>query len=258
MASNGCKRPPGPRWSAGPLRPLAAHLFTTREWALGSGAGSDDEWAPVAAVARGVDLDHLVRLRQVHGAAVVVHRAGDGFPPSASRGGHRAFERSARRDRHPDRRLRAAPARGSPDRRGRRRPRRLARTSRGCAGSRGQRARARVRCAPGGSRRRHRAVDCRALRTRSAPMSRTHSLPRALAAIGWCAGSAMAAAGDGTGSSTDRAVGGRSARRGGCAGRADPRRRSVHGGHPALFCSYRRDAAGAGRMAAAIRCRPTR
>jgi len=32
------------------------------------------------AASLGVDLDHLVRLRQVHGAAVVVHRAGDGLP----------------------------------------------------------------------------------------------------------------------------------------------------------------------------------
>jgi YfiH family protein len=69
----------GPALVCGPLRPLADHLFTTREWALGSGAGSDDEWAPVAA-SLGVDLEHLVRLRQVHGAAVVVHRAGDGLP----------------------------------------------------------------------------------------------------------------------------------------------------------------------------------
>ena len=79
MASSGCKRPADPRWSAGRCGPLADHLFTTREWALGSGAGSDDEWAPVAA-SLGVDLDHLVRLRQVHGAAVEVRRAGDRLP----------------------------------------------------------------------------------------------------------------------------------------------------------------------------------
>ena len=73
----------GPALVCGPLRHLADHLFTTREWALGSGVGSDDEWAPVAA-ALGIDLAHLVRLRQVHGAAVVVGRAGDP-PPSGTR-----------------------------------------------------------------------------------------------------------------------------------------------------------------------------
>jgi len=75
----------GPALVCGPLRHLAAHLFTTREWALGSGVGSDDEWAHVAA-ALGVDLAHLVRLRQVHGAEVVVRRAGDP-PPSGPRAG---------------------------------------------------------------------------------------------------------------------------------------------------------------------------
>ena len=72
----------GPALVCGPLRLLAAHLFTTREWALGSGVGSDDEWAPVAA-ALGVDLAHVVRLRQVHGTGVVVRRAGDPLPSRA-------------------------------------------------------------------------------------------------------------------------------------------------------------------------------
>src|SRR6185369_8757412 len=64
-----------------PLSPSAAHLFTTREWALGSRAeAADEDWQPVAA-SLGVDPDHLVRLRQVHGAAVVVRRVGD--PPPA-------------------------------------------------------------------------------------------------------------------------------------------------------------------------------
>jgi purine-nucleoside/S-methyl-5'-thioadenosine phosphorylase / adenosine deaminase len=69
----------GPALVCGPLRPLADHLFTTRDWALGSGLGSDDEWAPVAGSV-GVDLAHLVRLRQVHGAGVVVRRLGDPLP----------------------------------------------------------------------------------------------------------------------------------------------------------------------------------
>ena len=68
----------------GPLRPLADHLFTTRAWALGSGSGTDEEWAPVAA-ALGVDLAHLIRVHQVHGAAVVVRRAGDPLPSGPRR-----------------------------------------------------------------------------------------------------------------------------------------------------------------------------
>src|SRR5260221_12959528 len=68
----------------GPLRTLADHLFTTRAWALGSGSGTDEEWAPVAA-ALGVDLADLVRVHQVHGAAVVVRRAGDPLPPGPRR-----------------------------------------------------------------------------------------------------------------------------------------------------------------------------
>lgn len=73
----------GPALVCGPLRHLTDHLFTTCEWALGSGVGSEDEWAPVAA-SLGVDLAHLVRLHQVHGSEVVVRRAGDP-PPSGPR-----------------------------------------------------------------------------------------------------------------------------------------------------------------------------
>jgi YfiH family protein len=72
----------GPALVCRALRPIAAHLFTTREWALGSHAvTSDADWEPVAA-ALGVDAAHFVRLHQVHGAAVVVHRDGD--PPVAT------------------------------------------------------------------------------------------------------------------------------------------------------------------------------
>jgi hypothetical protein len=61
----------------GALEPYAAHLFTTRDWALGSRAGAaDEDWLPVAA-SLGVDAAHLIRMHQVHGAAVVVHRVGD-------------------------------------------------------------------------------------------------------------------------------------------------------------------------------------
>jgi YfiH family protein len=70
----------GPALVCVPLRPFADHLFTTREWALGSPAGgADPDWQPVAA-SLGVDAAHLVRLQQVHGASVVVRRAKDGLP----------------------------------------------------------------------------------------------------------------------------------------------------------------------------------
>jgi len=70
----------GPALVCVPLRPFADHLFTTRDWALGSPAGgADAHWQPVAA-ALGVDAAHLVRLHQVHGASVIVRRAGDGLP----------------------------------------------------------------------------------------------------------------------------------------------------------------------------------
>jgi hypothetical protein len=74
----------GPALVCTAVRPFADHLFTTRGWALGSaGAVSDEAWEPVAA-ALGVDSTRLIRLHQVHGASVIVHRAGDRqqpFPP---------------------------------------------------------------------------------------------------------------------------------------------------------------------------------
>jgi YfiH family protein len=67
----------GPALVCRALRPHADHLFTTRDWALGSRAEAiDEDWEPVAD-SLGVDSAHLVRLHQVHGAAVVVRRAGD-------------------------------------------------------------------------------------------------------------------------------------------------------------------------------------
>jgi hypothetical protein len=64
---------------------VAPHLFTTRQWPLGSRGpeaalfGNAREWDDVAR-AMEVDVTRLVRLRQVHGAAVVVARE----PPSAT------------------------------------------------------------------------------------------------------------------------------------------------------------------------------
>jgi len=62
----------------GPLRPYADHLFTTRAWDLGvQTPARDEDWEAVAA-SLGVDAAHLARMHQVHGAAVVVRRAGAG------------------------------------------------------------------------------------------------------------------------------------------------------------------------------------
>jgi hypothetical protein len=60
------------------LEPLAPHLFTTRAWRLGSAAagGGNDGWGEIAE-ATGVSSSQLVRLRQVHGAAVVVAHSGE-------------------------------------------------------------------------------------------------------------------------------------------------------------------------------------
>jgi len=70
----------GPALACRALQPHARHLYTTRAWALGS-RGPDDEaaWEAVAAAAD-VAPSRLLRLRQVHGATVVVHRAGDPLP----------------------------------------------------------------------------------------------------------------------------------------------------------------------------------
>jgi len=70
----------GPALVCTALEPYAAHLFTTRPWPLGSASDGDraSAWADVAR-ALGVDEAHLERAHQVHGASVVVRRAGD--PP---------------------------------------------------------------------------------------------------------------------------------------------------------------------------------
>jgi YfiH family protein len=69
--------PGGPALVCGALRPFADHLFTTRAWALGSNPQTrDEDWQPVA-TGLGVEPARLARLHQVHGAAVVVRRAGD-------------------------------------------------------------------------------------------------------------------------------------------------------------------------------------
>jgi YfiH family protein len=67
------------------LEPCAAHLFTTREWRLGTAAADDRDagWQQVAE-AMDVDATHLARLHQVHGGTVVVRRRGNDVAAGAA------------------------------------------------------------------------------------------------------------------------------------------------------------------------------
>jgi YfiH family protein len=68
---------PAPAFVCRPLAEAAHHLYTTRAWRLGSRPEEVDEaWAELAA-AVGVAPDQLVRARQVHGREAVVVRRGD-------------------------------------------------------------------------------------------------------------------------------------------------------------------------------------
>ena len=60
------------------LEPLARHVFTTREWMLGSAADGNSRpgWLEVSR-AMDVERSGLIRVHQVHGASVLVCRAGD-------------------------------------------------------------------------------------------------------------------------------------------------------------------------------------
>lgn len=79
-------RPNGPALVCRALEPLADHIFTTRDWALGSPSASDDHrrlaWDQLAASLETTPAN-LARLHQVHGAAVVVKRPSEpaGAPP---------------------------------------------------------------------------------------------------------------------------------------------------------------------------------
>ena len=61
------------------LEPIAQHLMTTREWELGTGPTTDEEraWSEVA-TALTIHVDRLGRVHQVHGADILIRRAGDG------------------------------------------------------------------------------------------------------------------------------------------------------------------------------------
>jgi polyphenol oxidase len=75
---------PAPALVCEPLLEWAEHLFTTRGWTLGHGTlpSGRDGWDEVAD-AVGVAPDHLSRLRQVHGATVVVAGQERGALPDA-------------------------------------------------------------------------------------------------------------------------------------------------------------------------------
>jgi polyphenol oxidase len=76
--------PAGPALVCGALGPVARHFFTSRQWPLGSGS-TPDGWLGVAEAA-GVGPAHLFRLRQVHGADAIFVRGADSpfdTPPPA-------------------------------------------------------------------------------------------------------------------------------------------------------------------------------
>ena len=58
------------------LEPVACHAFSTRRWPLGVASPEDDTGWRAVAEAMDVDQDRLLRVRQVHEAGIVVHRAG--------------------------------------------------------------------------------------------------------------------------------------------------------------------------------------
>lgn len=67
---------PGAALVCRPLEAVVQHLYTTRQWALGSPlADPGQAWDQVARAA-GVESRHLARVRQVHGSAVLRAEAG--------------------------------------------------------------------------------------------------------------------------------------------------------------------------------------
>jgi YfiH family protein len=66
-----------------PLESIARHTFTTRPWHLGSGSHGSAAigWDEVAQAIE-VESERLVRMRQVHGATVVVQHAGHPMTPT--------------------------------------------------------------------------------------------------------------------------------------------------------------------------------
>jgi YfiH family protein len=78
---------PGPALVCRALEPFADHVFSTRAWALGSGNGDEQAaWTQISSQ-MGITLARLVRVRQVHGADVLVRRIGDVHPGVTSEAG---------------------------------------------------------------------------------------------------------------------------------------------------------------------------
>jgi len=73
--------PAGPALVCRPLERYAPHLFTTRPWRLGDSSTANDAgaWHEVAA-AMAVEAPRLARLKQVHGSAAVTYRRGAALP----------------------------------------------------------------------------------------------------------------------------------------------------------------------------------
>ena len=62
----------GPALVCRPLERVAHHVFTTKSWSLGSPSRtSADPWGEIATA---VDAKRVLRVHQIHGAEVVVHR----------------------------------------------------------------------------------------------------------------------------------------------------------------------------------------
>jgi YfiH family protein len=72
--------PPGPALVCEALEPFASHFFTARAWRLGERtANSTDGWLEVAQAIQ-TDVSQVRRLWQVHGADAVTHKKGEQEP----------------------------------------------------------------------------------------------------------------------------------------------------------------------------------
>lgn len=74
--------PPGPALVCEAFEPFARHFFTTRSWRLGDRtAESTDGWLEVSQTMQ-MDVGQVGRLRQVHGAEAVTYKKGERGPES--------------------------------------------------------------------------------------------------------------------------------------------------------------------------------